>query len=297
MMLFIGLSGFGGPAASAADAAPQYLVIPGLAELIRQRDWARASETVDRALERAPDNLAALYWKSFVLFQKGDYRQASTLAERYLKRNPASGEARKILGLAHFMLGQSALAEAELLRASELAPADADVRYYLGRIQFERHNLTAALESFRAVVALDAQSVRGFNHLGQTHEGLARFDDAREAYGTAIEIDRRQARRSEWPYFNLGVLLLKEGRAQEAAGCLREALAVKPSWSEAKVQLAVALGLANELKEARQMLEEVLLAEPKNAQAHYQLARLLVKLQLPEEASRHFRLFAESKRP
>jgi Tfp pilus assembly protein PilF len=72
---------------------------------------------------------------------------------------------------------------------------------------------------------------------------------------------------------------------------------VKPSWSEAKVQLAGALGLANELKKARQMLEEVLLAEPKNAQAHYQLARLLVKLQLPEEASRHFRLFAESKRP
>jgi len=296
MAFFIALACCVGPAAIAADAVPPG-TIPGLAELIGQRDWARAGQTVDRALEQAPDNLPALYWKSFVLFQTGNYRQSSVLAGRYLERNPASGEARKILGLAYFMLGQATQAEHELQKASELAAADSDVRYYLGRIQFERQNLPAALESFRGAVALDAQSVRGFNHLGQTYEGLARFDDARAAYEKAIEIDRRQAKRSEWPYFNLGVLLLKEGRAQDAAGCLREALAVKPSWPEAKVQLAVALGSANQLKDARQLLEDLLLAEPKNAQAHYQLARLLMKMQMPEEARRHFLLFAESKQP
>lgn len=294
VMLFIGLAGLGKPPVIAAESVPSG-AIPGLAELIRQRDWVRAGQTVDRALEQSPDNLPATYWKSFVLFQTGHYRQSGALAGRYLQRNPASGDARKILGLAYFMLGQPALAESELQKASELSAADADVRYYLGRIQFERQNLPAALESFLGVVALDAQSVRGFNQLGQTYEGLARFDEARAAYEKAIELDRRQAKRSEWPYFNLGVLLLKEGRAHDAAACLREALAVKPSWPEAKVQLAVALGSANQFKDARQLLEDLLLIEPKNAQAHYQLARLLVKLQLPEEARRHFRLFAESK--
>ena len=294
VMLIIGLAGLGQPPVIAADPLPAG-AIPGLAELVRQRDWVRAVQTVDRVLEQDPGSLPAIYWKSFVLFQAGNYRQAGAFAARYLERNPVSGEARKILGLAYFMLGQAALAESELQKASELAAEDSDVRYYLGRIQFERHNLPAALESFRGVIALDPQSVRGFNHLGQTYEGLARFEDARAAYEKAMELDRRQAKRSEWPYFNLGVLLLKDGLAQEAAGCLREALAVKPSWPEAKVQLAVALGSANQFKDARQLLEDLLRAEPKNAQAHYQLARLLVKMQLPEEARRHFLLFAESK--
>ena len=296
MMLIIGLTGLGQPPALAADPVPAG-AIPGLAELIRQRDWVRAVQIIDRALEQDPGHLPAIYWKSFVLFQAGNYRQSGALAEQYLKRNPSSGEAHKILGLACFMLGQAALAESELQKASELAAADSDVRYYLGRIQFERHNLPAALESFRGVVVLDSQSVRGFNHLGQTYEGLARFDDARAAYEKAIELDRRQSRRSEWPYFNLGVLLLKEGRAPDAVGWLRQALALKPSWPEARIQLAVALGSANQYTDARQLLEDLLLAEPGNAQAHYQLARLLVKMQLPDQARRHFLLFAESKQP
>ena len=271
--------------------------LPPVADLIRQRDWKRAGQAVDRVLEQSPEDLMALYWKSYVLFQTGNYQQSSTFASRYLERNPASGEARKILGLDYFMLGQSALAEAELLQASRLPSADSDVYYYLGRIRFERHNLPAALESLQSTVALDPGSVKGFNHLGQTYEGLARFEEARAAYKKAIELDQQQVKRSEWPYFNLGVLSLKEGRAEEAANWLREALARRSSWPEATVQLAAALGSANQFKEARQLLEDLLTADPKNAQAHYQLARLLVRMQLPDEARRHFLIFGESTKP
>jgi Flp pilus assembly protein TadD len=280
----------------AADVVPSGNLQQGI-YFIRERDWKRAGQALDQALEKSPEDLQALYWKSYVLFQTGNYQQSSEYASRYLGRNPANGDARKILGLDYFMQGQSALAEAELQRARDLSPADSDVRYYLGRIQFERHNLPAALESFRAAVVLDPRSVRGFNHLGQTYEGLARFDDARAAYKKAIELDQRQAKQSEWPYFNLGVLSLKEGQAQEAASWLREALARRPSWPEATVQLAASLGSANQFQEARRLLEDLLTADPKNAQAHYQLARLLLRMQLPDEARRHFLLFAESKRP
>ena len=280
-----------------AMAADVDVALPPVTDLIRQRDWKRAGQAIDRVLEQSPENLPALYWKSFVLFQTGNYQQSSTFASRYLERNPASGEARKILGLDYFMLGQSAPAEAELLQASSLPSADSDVHYYLGRIRFERHNLPTALDSLRSAVALDPSSVKAFNHLGQTYEGLARFEDARTAYKKAIELDRLQVKRSEWPYFNLGVLSLKEGRAEEAAGWLREALVRKSSWPEATVQLAAALGSANHFKEARQLLEDLLTADPKNAQAHYQLARLLVRMQLPEEARRHFLLFGESTKP
>ena len=283
-----------------AELAPYAIASDGLPlaiEFIQKRDWKNATQALDQALGQSPENLQALYWKSYVLFQTGDYQQSSTYATRYLERNPANGDARKILGLDYFMQGQPVLAETELRRASEASPSDADVRYYLGRIQFERHNLPAALESFQRTVALDPRSVRGFNHLGQTYEGLARFDDAKAAYTQSIELDRQQSKRSEWPYFNLGVLALKQGQAQEATSWLREALVRRPSWPEAIVQLAVSLGSANQVDEARRLLEELLTADPKNGQAHYQLARLLMKMRLPDEARRHFLLFAESKQP
>ena len=73
-----------------------------------------------------PENLQALYWKSYVLFQTGSYQQSSVYALRYLGRNPASGDAHKILGLDYFMQGQSALAETALQRACDLSPADSE---------------------------------------------------------------------------------------------------------------------------------------------------------------------------
>jgi Flp pilus assembly protein TadD len=280
-----------------ADEVATPVNLKEVIDFVRGRDWKRAGAAVDQALEKSPDNPQALYWKSYVLFQTGNYKQSSVFALRFLEGNPASGEARKVLGLDYFMQGQSALAEAELRRASDLSPLDADVRYYLGRIQFERQNLPAALQSLQSAVSLDPGSIRAFNHLGQTYEGLARFEDARAAYRKAIELDQPQAKHSEWPYFNLGVLSLKEGQSGEATRWLRKALVYKPSWPDATVQLAAALGASNEYQEAKRLLEELLAADPKNAQAHYQLARLLVRMHLPDEARRHFLLFADLRRP
>jgi tetratricopeptide (TPR) repeat protein len=264
-------------------------------DLMRQGNWTQAGAIVDQVLEASADDLAAQYWKSYVLFQTGKYETSAVYASRYVERNPTSADGHKILGLASFMQEQQALAESELQRACELSPQDAEARYYLGRVQFERQNLPAALESFRTQVTLEPQSVRGYNHLGQTLEGLARLDEARSAYVKAIELEQTQARKSEWPYFNLGVMALKQGHTEEAIRWLREALVRRPSWSDAKVQLAVALGAAKQLDEAARLLNEVLAAEPKNATAHYQLGRLLLKMRRPEEARRHFELFSSYK--
>jgi len=275
-------------------AAPETSLQPAI-ESARRGDWKRAEQLVDQTLERAPQASAALYWKSYILFQTGRYKEADGYAARFLEHNPQSGDAHKVLGLALYMQGESVRAEGELTRAVDLSPADFESRYYLGRVQFERHNLPAALASFQRAIALDGASVRAFTQLGQTYEGLARWDEAKAAYNRAIELERQQPKRSEWPYYNLGTLLLKDGRAREAIPWLRQALDRSPSWPEAKVRLAAALGSTANYTEAKRLLEEVVAADPRNGQAHYQLAGLLVKLKQPEDARRHFLLFAELK--
>ena len=104
-----------------AELAPYAIASDGLPlaiDFIQKRDWKNAERALDQALGQSPEDLQALYWKSYVLFQTGDYQQSSTYATRYLERNPANGDAHKILGLDYFMQGQPVLAETELRRAS-----------------------------------------------------------------------------------------------------------------------------------------------------------------------------------
>ncbi|MEO8127960.1 MAG: tetratricopeptide repeat protein [Bryobacteraceae bacterium] len=260
---------------------------------IRAGDWNKA----EAALEQTPpDGLPTLYWKSYIRFRTGRYPDAISIISRYLEQKPESAGGHKILGLSLFMQGRPAEAESELKRATELDGSDAEALYYLGRLHFNRSDAPEALRIFEKVVLIDKTSVRGYNHLGQTLEALTRFDEAREAYRKAIEIESTQGTKSEWPYFNLGVLCLKEGRPAEAIELLREALTRNRNWPEAKTQLAVALFSTNQYEEARTQLAEVLASNPKNADAHYQMGRLLLKLGKPDQARTHFEEFESLKK-
>ena len=166
------------------------------------------------------------------------------------ERNPEHAATRKVIGLNQYMLNRADLAEAELKRAVSLAPQDAEAHYYLGRVLFMRDNPAGALAAFQKATELDASSVRAYNHLGQAYEALVQYPAAREAYLKAIELEKRQSAKSEWPFFNLGALCLREGRAAEAEGYFRQALERQPGWSEGKAKLGMALLALDKLPEA-----------------------------------------------
>jgi tetratricopeptide (TPR) repeat protein len=262
-------------------------------QLIQKGEWKKA----EAALNQSPsDQAATLYWKGYVLFRTGRFSESASTVSQYLEQKPDSAAGRKVLGLCRFMQGRPADAERELRQATELDPSDSEALYYLGRLYFTRQDLPAALRTFEKVVRIDSSSVRGYNHLGQTLEALSRFDDARAAYKKSIEIEQTHTVKSEWPYFNLGVLSLKDGHTQEAIGLFREALARNADWPEARIQLAVALSSSGQLEEARLLLARVLEVDPKNADAHYQMGRLLLKLGEREQARSHLRRFESLRR-
>ena len=201
-------------------------------QLIHKGEWKKA----EALLNQSPSEEALrLYWKAYVFFRTGRYSEAAATVSRYLEQKPDSAAGRKVLGLCRFMQGRPADAERELRQAAELDPSDSEALYYLGRLYFTRRDFPAALRTFESVVSMDKTSVRGYNHLGQTLEALSRFDEARAAYKKSIEIEQTQAAKSEWPYFNLGVLSLKDGHTQEAVGLFRQALERNADWPEARI--------------------------------------------------------------
>jgi len=264
---------------------------------VKQAEWKRAEETLQTFLQVSPESFPALYLKGFVLFSTGRYEESLKIMEPLAERNSNHAATRKVIGLNQFMLNRAALAEAELQRAVSLAPQDAEAHYYLGRVLFMRDNPAGALAAFQKATALDPSSVRAHNHLGQAYEALVQYPAAREAYLKAIELEKKQSTKSEWPYFNLGALCLREGRAAEAEGYFRQALERQPGWSEGKAKLGMALLALDKLPEALSYLEQAVQIDPQNVDARYQYARLLIKMGKPDEAERHLQVFRQQKKP
>ena len=256
-----------------------------------QKDFRNAEAALDRFREFFPQDPSGILLKAFLLFSTHRYEESLTIITTYIDKEPDDGKGYKLLGLNHFMLGRQRQAEVEMTRATELDPRDTEAFYWLGRLYFTRNDMPAALAAYEKAVTLDPNSVKAFNHIGQTKEALAEFGQAKEAYLKAIELERKQAVKSQWPYFNLGTLFITEGKPGEAIGYLRQALDRNPTWPRGKVKLAMALTSVGEFEDALIQLNEVLQAHPQNAEAHYQIGQLLTKMGKPERAKEHLQLF------
>lgn len=280
------------PAAPPAEAFYQLAVCHA-----RQDRHEVANRNLDMALEKEPMHLPALHLKAYLQFAAGQFQESIRWSGKFLEAQPSGGETRKISGLARFMLGDKDGAELDLKQATAVLPRDFEAHYYLGRVYFERSKLTPALESFRRAIVLSPRSVKAHNHLGQTLEGLARFDAAVSVYEKAIEFESEGSERSEWPYYNLGSLLLSEGYPQRAVELLEQALERNRSSVQTRTKLGVALSAASRLDDAARQLRTAVQADPENADAHYQLGRVLMKLGRSDEARGHLSQFERLREP
>ena len=224
-------------------------------------------------------------------FNSGNYQGSFEISSAYSAQHPESAEALKLLGMAQFMLGKTDQALIALQHAVELAPRDPDAYYYLGRLYFSKDNAVEALAAFQKLLEIDPASVRGLNNLGQSYEALARFPDAEKAYLAAIAAELRQVKRTEWPFYNLGLFYLNKGRVDDAIPYFRQALARNPKFASAKMKLATALAKNGLSQEALDLLNQAVTLEPQNAEAHYRLGQLLNRLGKHNEAEQHLALF------
>lgn len=243
------------------------------------------------AAQLFPESPADSLQKALVLFNQGKYQECFHVISPFVRQNPGSGAGHKLLGMDEYMLGKPREALLQLRRATELSPRDPDAFYYLGRLYFSTDNPVDALAAFQRSLELDPSSVRAHNQLGQSYEALGRLEDAERAYLKAIETEQNQGRKSEWPYYNLGLLYFNNGRVNDAVPYFRKALARNPAFPEAKIKLAAILLKQNSTREARELLEEAVASDPTNGEAHYRLALLLSQSGKPEEAQQQFALF------
>jgi tetratricopeptide (TPR) repeat protein len=94
-----------------------------------------------------------------------------------------------------------------------------------------------AIDAYRRVVAIDPSYAAAWNNLGLLLHRMGRYDEARQAYDTAVAQDPACAEAA----YNLGSLAEDQGDVEAGIAHYRRALEVSPDYADAHFNLAAAL--------------------------------------------------------
>jgi tetratricopeptide (TPR) repeat protein len=159
---------------------------------------------------------------------------AERLLRDYLKRDPFSVPALRMLAEVGGRLGRLDDAEKLLARAVELAPGFAEARHNYAIVLHRQNKPAQAIAEVDRLLARDSENP-GYRILkAAALVRIGEYDEAAELYDAVLKAHPRQAR----TWMSFGHVLKTLGRQQEAVDAYREATLTAPNLGEAWWSLA-----------------------------------------------------------
>jgi tetratricopeptide (TPR) repeat protein len=245
-----------------------------LQNALTQRDYASAERLLIEELDRDPKSRPALIALAGVLFLDGRYLNSATALKRAETISPLDERNRLLLALAYIAMDQGSWAQPELERLARDNPQNATYPYWLARLAYQNMDMPAAAAHAAKAVQLDPAFMKAYDQLGLCREALNEPDGAIEAYETAIRLNRQQRPPSPWPSANLGRLLLRLGRLEEAGTCLRESVEIAPRFPLARFRLGQLLDKEKKYDDAIRELNRACELDPTYAAPHFLLGKI-----------------------
>jgi len=184
---------------------------------------------------------------------------------------PLDERDRFTFAMALIELGGAKDARAQLTTLHDAHPGRPLYLYWLARIDYEERLYQEAVEKLRAVIKLDPESSRAYDNLGLALDMLGQPDDALQAFAKAVELNRKLPQPSGWPPHNLGALLLRMQKLDQAETALRESLRYDPQLTMAHYHLARVLDANGHDEEAIAEYKAAVSHEPVVTEALYSL--------------------------
>jgi tetratricopeptide (TPR) repeat protein len=295
--------------------------------LFRQKRWKEADTAFTEAEKVQPGQTEAPLFRGKCLFNLGQFSDAENTLEAYISGHPQSEDATylladtyfrenkpkqslqqftaaaklktpmaedlKIVALDYVLLNDYRDAGHYLEEALKMDPADVEVRYHLGRVRYQQNHFDQAITAFREVLKLDPGNLKAQDNLGLSLEAENEIDAAIVEYRKAIALDEALTAHSEQPYLNLGALLSKANKYEEAATLLKKAAEIDPRSSKIRYELGKTYFGLSQFEDSRREVEEAVRLDPKNAPAHYLLGRVYQRTGKSALAAQEFKLTDE----
>jgi len=229
--------------------------------LIKAGRMSEARDTFASIVAEHPEDARAQFYLGVALSAMGDNEGARKAYEDAIKANPGLPEPYNNLGVLLFDSGDAAGAVSLLKKAVKLAPAYAEAWYSLGLALEETGSLDGAEEAYvKAVEADPESSVDPLIALGQLSLNRGDLENAHEKMMEA----NKAAPDDPLPWYNIGLIRLKQGNADEGAGAFMEAAARSDSEEDAELMYVMAEQLRRMQKfpQARNILEKLVKSAP-----------------------------------
>jgi tetratricopeptide (TPR) repeat protein len=210
----------------------------------------------------------AAYWSTLgdCFYGQQQWRPAIEAYQQALAGDPQSAECWRNLGAAAHAVGHLDRAEQAFVRSLAIAPGDPNTQIRYALLQVDCGNLDRGIESARAVLNQMPDLVPAWLIIGNAERLRDKLVAAADAYREAIN----RAPRDRDARFNLGLVLLQDGRFIEAEAWLRQLVLENPNDAEAWNVLGGSLHAQARIGDALQALRHSVALRPDPA-AHSKL--------------------------
>jgi len=263
------------------------------ATLTQNGDFTAAESRARAVIAADPDSAKAHYLLGYILNRES--RASESLAEYTAAarlQTPTANDL-AIVALDYVLLKDYPDADTWLSKATAWQPSNALYWYYLGRVKYGLNAFADAIATFTKALALEPRNVRDEYNIGLCLEGLGHFDQAEKAYRLSLQWQQDALSQDAQPFYDLGVLLARENRAEEALPYLKKAAVLDGRNPAIREKLGMIEDTLKKLPEAQSDLEIAVSLAPHSAALHFQLGRIYQKRGLSIQAKQQFDLCAE----
>jgi tetratricopeptide (TPR) repeat protein len=286
---------------------------------LRQRDYKKAAETLEKGLKLDPKMSSAAALLGIARFEMGDYPGARRHLEAALRANPRDDNAELYLANDLIKLGELNLAADHLRQLSERQPANQEIWYLLGKV-----HMKLSEQALSKLNEIDPNSVWVHEISGEIMEGMKNFDGALIEYKKAVEMAPEQSGThyllgnaywslrmwdpateqfkrelvndpanclAQWKIGN--IVLEQHADSGEALTDIQKALEICPSLLQARIDRARALINLDRHAEALKDLQAAVKADPAEATTHFLLAQSYRALGKTQEAQAEMKVFSK----
>jgi tetratricopeptide (TPR) repeat protein len=186
------------------------------------------------------------------------------------------------------------VAKSCLITAITADPTSEEAQFFLGVFFYTQNDFKLAISPLQTAHTLSPKGPMPVFYLGMTHEALGDSTQALDLYQQAEDLSPEKSPQSSSILVTYGRLLLLLGRYNESVEKDRRAIDGDPESRDAHYELAKGLDYEGDFKDAAIEGERALTLPElgtSDAQIHFLLAKIYMKLKQPDLAKSHMEKF------
>jgi len=248
---------------------------------------------IEKAYQLDPTSVPVLLLYATDLLRENRFTEAKSYIKKAQSLDPSESKAEYLLALA--LIGEEAYdAAAQTLQAlSRRYPDLFEPRSLLLQAYRKKGDISATLECGQKLAEDFPESFEAQLNSGLDLDAATKFPQAEQAFRKALALAPNDRQQTVKVKVNLGKVLVKEGKDEEALSVFQSLINAYPDEITARVELADILLRTGQWEEVLQVLGSALRSDPKNKRIHLLMGKALTRLNRHEEAQEHFKTFHE----